>query len=161
MFLNFNIIFCSKYNDCQIEFDKYLKKYSNTSYYFCDFADINDKFDCIVSPGNSYGLMDGGMDGAINRYFSDVDNFIQNIQQQLLNLCGGYQQTGTCTLLNTRSTKCKYIAHCPTMHIPMCINDLNVIYNCYWNLLTTIYYHNNNNNNNNKDKIKNVLCIGL
>jgi O-acetyl-ADP-ribose deacetylase (regulator of RNase III) len=103
--------------------------------------------------------MDGGMDGAIKRYFSDVDNFIKNIQQQLLNICGGYQQTGTCILLNSRSTKCKYIAHCPTMHVPKYINDLNVIYNCYWNLLTTIYYHNNNNNNN--DKIKNVLCIGL
>lgn len=27
------------------------------------------KYDCMVSAGNSFGLMDGGVDGAITRYF--------------------------------------------------------------------------------------------
>lgn len=32
------------------------------------FEDLPN-YDCMVSAGNSFGLMDGGVDGAITRYF--------------------------------------------------------------------------------------------
>ena len=38
--------------------------------FFDVFMDPYD-VQCVVSPANSYGIMDGGYDGAITRYFGD------------------------------------------------------------------------------------------
>ena len=40
------------------------------------------EFDCLVSPANSFGLMDGGMDAAITRFFGD--GLQQRVQQRIL-----------------------------------------------------------------------------
>lgn len=36
---------------------------------FCWFMDNHPEVDCAVAPANSYGLMDGGYDAAITRWF--------------------------------------------------------------------------------------------
>lgn len=157
--LNFKIIICSKFYDCKEEYNQYLSKYNNISYHFGDFIELENQFDCIVSSGNSYGLMDGGLDGAINRYIDDIDNFNNYIQSKLIKKVGGYNQEGNCVLIQLPSKKCNYLAHCSTMHIPTIITDLKIIYNCYWNLIAKIYKYNNPCIN--RIKIKNVVCCPL
>lgn len=43
-----------------------------------EYYDIDD-IDCLVSPANSYGLMDGGYDLALTRIFGD--ELQQSVQQ--------------------------------------------------------------------------------
>lgn len=157
--MEFNILFCDRSNDFEEGFDLYLKKYDNISYNCCDFKELDGQFDCIVSPANSFAIFDGGMDAAINRYFHEIDRFIVKMQMQLLDKSGGYAQPGTCTLLETKVDKCKYIALCPTMIIPSVVTDYSIIYHCFWNLLIAINNHNKTSDEENK--IKNVLLTGL
>jgi O-acetyl-ADP-ribose deacetylase (regulator of RNase III) len=51
------------------------------------------EFDCLVSPANSFGLMDGGMDAAITRFFGDA--LQQRVQQRILAEYLGEQPVGT------------------------------------------------------------------
>jgi hypothetical protein len=82
--MDFNILLCSKFIDLNDEYKCILEKYNNISYSYCDFTELDGKFDCIVSPGNSYGIFDGGFDGDINRYFSEIELFVRKMQIQLI-----------------------------------------------------------------------------
>jgi O-acetyl-ADP-ribose deacetylase (regulator of RNase III) len=154
--MNFQITLCDRDNNLQIYFDKYLKNYNNMYHINADISKLDNQYDCIVSAGNSFGIMDGGVDSAIKRYFYEIDNFINTMQNQILDKCG-YQQPGSCILLKTHIDKCKYIAHCPTMIYPLKITDYSIIYWVFFNLLKKISKHNMKNEN----KIKHILCPGL
>jgi hypothetical protein len=39
-------------------------------------------YDCMVSPANSFGMMDGGIDAAIIRFFGD--SLMKRVQQRIL-----------------------------------------------------------------------------
>jgi O-acetyl-ADP-ribose deacetylase (regulator of RNase III) len=155
--MNFDILFCDISDGFKEGFDLFLKKYENISYHCCDFKELENTFDCVVSPANSFAIFDGGFDGAINQYFNEIKQFTVEMQTQLLDKRGGYVQPGTCVLLATKVDKCKYVALCPTMVIPSVIVDYSIIYHCFWNLLITIHNHNKTSD----DKIKNVLLTGL
>lgn len=54
--------------------------------------------DCMVSAANSFGLMDGGVDLAITRYFYtsvDLRNLTVHVQDDLAVGTGEYSQKGT------------------------------------------------------------------
>jgi O-acetyl-ADP-ribose deacetylase (regulator of RNase III) len=155
--MNFNILFCDISNKFEECYNLYLKKYENISYHCCDFVKLDNQFDCVVSPSNSFAILDGGFDGHISRYFNEIEQFTVEMQKQLLDKSGGYSQPGTCVLLETKVNKCKYVALCSTMVIPSVIVDYSIIYHCFWNLLITIHNHNKTSD----DKIKNILLTGL
>ena len=127
----------------------------NVNVYNCDFREISG-YDCIVSPGNSHGIMDGGMDLAISRYFDDRDTFIKNIQSQLKTKFNLKQAPGTATILITGFDKCKYLLHVPTMLIPSRITHKEILYWCIYNMLHKVYKHNLK-----KDDIHTVCMSGL
>jgi len=116
------------------------------------------EFDCIVSPGNSYGMMDGGIDMEITKYFGDKKEFIKLVQSQLNDQCNLQQQPGSVCVINTSNEKCPYLFHCPTMMTPITIKDYSVIYWCFYNILNTAFNHNMNNQS---SKIKNIVMSGL
>lgn len=47
----------------------YFKDETNIEYVSCDFLEFmkNNKVECVVSPANAFGLMDGGFDKAITK----------------------------------------------------------------------------------------------
>ena len=115
------------------------------------------KFDCVVSPANSYGLLDGGFDDAISRAFSPADNYYaltRHVQSELYKQHRGFAPPGTCTLVPIpkeyaeRSKTgdrwgCRWLALCPTMRVPYDANwDREVVYECVWSLLCAIDRHN-------------------
>src|SRR2546423_1741865 len=51
------------------------------------------RFDCMVSAGNSFGLMDGGVDAAITRFFGSP--LMDKVQRQILEEYLGEQPVGT------------------------------------------------------------------
>ncbi|MBP2650157.1 MAG: putative phosphatase, C-terminal domain of histone macro like protein [Firmicutes bacterium] len=113
------------------------------------FETLND-YDCIVSPANSFGLMDGGFDAALIRYFGA--GLMHNVQQYILREYAGEQPVGTSFVIETGHSEHKYLAHTPTMRVPKVIANTDVVYNSMRAMLLAVQkYH----------VIKTVLCPGL
>jgi O-acetyl-ADP-ribose deacetylase (regulator of RNase III) len=124
---------------------------------FFSGLDSNVKFNCVVSPANSYGLLDGGFDDAISRAFSPADNYYaltRHVQIELYKQYRGFVPPGTCTIIpipkeyaerskTTDRWGCRWLALCPTMRVPYNANwDREVVYECVWSLLCAIDRHN-------------------
>lgn len=85
----------------------------------------------IVTPANSFGLMDGGFDGAVRKYFvEDYDiDIIPIVQEHLKKNYWGEQPVGSSTLVRLPVVG-TYILHTPTMICPSTIVDARVVYHC-------------------------------
>lgn len=94
---------------------------------FKTFISKNDEVDGIVSPGNSFGLMDGGYDKAISEYFGDA--LYEAVQNKIMECFWGEQPVGSCLSLQIPNTK-KILLHTSTMRTPEVIIDPRIIYSC-------------------------------
>ncbi len=94
-----------------------------------DFAHFMDthKVQCVVSPANSYGCMDGGYDAAITGYFGTA--LMKNVQKYILENYYGEQPVGTSFIIDIPETDKKLI-HTPTMRIPSKIREPEIVYQC-------------------------------
>ena len=77
--------------------------------FFDAFMDAYD-VQCVVSPANSYGIMDGGYDGAITRYFGD--ELQRCVQDHIINHYYGEQPVGTSFMVDIPGSDKKLI-HTP------------------------------------------------
>ena len=91
---------------------------------FENFIDEHKNVECIVSPANSYGFMDGGYDAAISNYLGW--DFQEKVQKYIKKEFYGIQPVGTSFIINAPMSK--KLIHTPTMMIPQIITDCNVIY---------------------------------
>jgi O-acetyl-ADP-ribose deacetylase (regulator of RNase III) len=99
------------------------------------FTDIPE-YDCMATAGNSFGLMDAGIDLAIVKYFGiQIQNDIQN---RILTEYLGEQPVGTALLVRTLHPMHKWVAHSPTMRIPMNIEGTDNIYLAAWATLLEV-----------------------
>ena len=72
--------------------------------------------DAIVSPANSFGFMDGGLDYALSERFGwDLEKRLQQIIKQLPE---GELLVGQSLLLETGDAKVPFLISAPTMRIP-------------------------------------------
>ncbi|AFM05648.1 putative phosphatase, C-terminal domain of histone macro H2A1 like protein [Bernardetia litoralis DSM 6794] len=128
---------------------------------FSDIKIINGKFeyvkdfDCLVSPANSFGLMDGGIDLAIRNYFGMTVQY--NVQKRIQKEFYGEQPVGTSIIVFTENEFHPFLAHTPTMRVPTDISKTDNVYNAFFAMLTSVA----NYNKNNKIRIETVLCPGL
>jgi len=112
-------------------------------------------FDCMVSAANSFGLMDGGVDAAIARYFGP--ELVQRVQQRILAEYLGEQPVGTSLLVETGHPEHPYVAHTPTMRVPMPIMATDHVYLAMWAMLLAVRKHNQSADR----PIHTVACPGL
>ena len=63
--------------------------------------------ECIVSPANSYGLMDGGYDLAITKYFGK--ELMKEVQEYIIKHFHGEQPVATSFCIDIPNTKKKLI----------------------------------------------------
>jgi O-acetyl-ADP-ribose deacetylase (regulator of RNase III) len=108
------------------------------------------EYDCMVSPANSFGLMDGGIDLAITNYFGK--QLMQRVQKYIIENYAGEQPIGTSFIIETNNDRHPYLAHTPTMRIPMDIRNTDNVYQAMKAMLIAV----NQNNN-----IKSIACCGL
>jgi O-acetyl-ADP-ribose deacetylase (regulator of RNase III) len=131
---------------------------------------VNDRFerlpafDCMVSAANSFGLMDGGVDLAITNFFGE--QLQERVQRRILSEFRGEQPIGTSLIVETRHAKHPYIAHTPTMRVPMYISKTDNVYTAMWAMLLAVHHFNTQVAANNQQKIapqkiKIVACPGL
>jgi len=122
-------IYLLDYNENMVScWKKYFNNCNDVEVVCDDFVNFMQKnnIECVVSPANSYGLMDGGYDLAITSYFGE--ELSHKVQDYLLkNLCGE-QPVGTSIILKINENQ--KLIHTPTMRIPSHIKDHMVIYNC-------------------------------
>lgn len=109
-----------KGTDVKIEVDELERYMSNHSY-----------VDAIVSPANSFGIMDGGYDEAIRRYYANQFsiNIIPIVQDEIANEYMGEQPIGTSLLVGSGGFAPDLI-HTPTMRYPQELQDIETIRMC-------------------------------
>src|SRR6186713_1998096 len=112
-------------------------------------------FDCIVTAGNSFGLMDAGMDLAVVRYFGQ--HVMERIQKRILEEYLGEQPVGTCIIVPTGQAAHPFVAHAPTMRVPMNIQGTDHVYLAMWAALTAVHRHNRAG----EPLIQSLACPGL
>ncbi len=115
------------------------KKAEVLSKYFGELPDVtivNQDFEtfitttpvqCVVSPGNSFGLMDGGYDAAITSWYGK--QLMYRVQQYIKDNFAGEQTVGTSFAIDTK-IDCQLLIHTPTMRVPKRLRDASVIYQC-------------------------------
>ena len=113
------------------------------------------QFDCMVSPANSFGMMDGGIDAAIIRFFGK--SLMDRVQQRILDEYLGEQPVGTSIIVETNHPKHPYLAHTPTMRVPMSIQGTHNPYMAMWAMLLAVRKHNQTS----KQVINTIACPGL
>ncbi|CAG8472204.1 6018_t:CDS:2, partial [Acaulospora colombiana] len=133
--------------------------------------------ECMVSPANSFGLMDGGIDYYISEYYGGVDKLIPLVQKGIdLEWCGE-QNVGTCLLVDVgelvgdsnsadqgRKNLPRYIAHCPTMRTPKALDtEDDIVYRCTWAMLCAVRSHNAKvlAGSTKHQRINAVICAGF
>lgn len=122
---------------------KYFNNEANIEIVHDNFKHFMDehKVDCVVSPGNSKGIMAGGYDYAISQYFGW--ELTENVQKYITNHFNGLQPIGSAFLIDIPKSKTKLI-HCPTMVEPCPIKDTNIIFKC---IVSTLCVATDNNIN--------------
>jgi O-acetyl-ADP-ribose deacetylase (regulator of RNase III) len=118
------------------------------------FEDLSE-FDCMVSACNSFGLMDGGVDLAITRYFGL--ELMDRVQEHIINHFCGEQPVGTSFIVKTNHPTHPFLAHTPTMRMPMPISQTDNVYLAMWAMLLAVRHHNQTQ----EQKINIIACPGL
>jgi O-acetyl-ADP-ribose deacetylase (regulator of RNase III) len=112
--------------------------------------------DAIVSPANSFGIMDGGLDLAIrNELGFQVET---DIQEVILNKYHGEMPIGSAEIINTNHTKWSYLIAAPTMRIP---GNVAFTLNAYIAFRAILIAINSFNASKPKRSIKSLVCSGL
>ena len=112
--------------------------------------------DAIVSPANSFGIMDGGLDLAIrNKLGFQIET---DIQEVILNKYHGEMPIGTAEIINTNHNKWSYLIAAPTMRIP---ENIAFTLNAYIAFKAILIAINSFNESQPKKAIKSLVCSGL
>ena len=144
-----NSVLCSEWRN-------YFKEYKEVEIIQGYFEQLQ-AFDCMVSAANSFGLMDGGVDYAIIKYFgADLE---KRVQQKIIEEYRGEQPVGTSMIVETHNEKHPFIAHTPTMRVPLIISRTDNVYKAMFAMLLSVHQHNLNEKN--SFKINTVVCPGL
>ena len=119
-----------------------------------DFFEISA--DCMVSPANSFGYMDGGLDAAITY---ELGASVQDrVQDSIIQNYHGELPVGCAVIVETGDSRWPFLVSAPTMRVPEDVSRSVNAYLAFRALLLEIEKHNNGNPN---APIKSVICPGL
>lgn len=97
------------------------------------------KIHAIVSPANSFGFMDGGIDKPLNVMFPKIDVKLR----QMINFANfattprglPYLPVGKCIMIETNNSTCPYMISAPTMYMPERITETDNVYKAFKSIL--------------------------
>lgn len=130
------------------------KNLPRVTIHYGKFQEITE-FDCIVSPANSFGLMDGGIDLVIRNFFGM--QIQKNVRKIIEKEFYGEQPVGTSIIVDTENDDYPFLAHTPTMRVPGDISNTDNVYNAAFAMFRAVANHNKND----RVRINKVLCPGL
>lgn len=151
----FKLILVDTQPDLCREFEKQFSGIDQVSVINTRFQDVPE-WDCVVTPANSYGIMDGGFDYYLTEYFGfDLQ---RSVRAGLYVFYSGIQPVGTSMIVETGNKKHPYVAHTPTMRYPMKIQGTINIFMAMKAAMEAVQDHNDNVKG---KRIETVLCPGL
>jgi len=109
-------------------------------YITCDVNNVPTPLDYIVSPANSHGLMDGGIDMVYTKMFPGIQNIVRTIirdrypDTKLLPV-GEVISVKIPEMRRQKVPTIKEIIICPTMVVPSDIRNTNNVYIAFSGLL--------------------------
>ena len=104
----------------------------------------------IVSPANSYGFMDGGIDRQYVNFFGE--SIEQKLQNAIARREEGYLPIGAAEIIKTCHSRIPYLIAAPTMITPEAVSAENCFYATIA-ILTIAFKH--------QDTITKIYCPGL
>ena len=106
--------------------------HQNVEVIHSDFRDFmkkeSQRIDSVVSPANSYGLMDGGYDAALTMWYGT--ELQDAVQKEIIDRYFGEQPVGTCMSVFIPTAYGQYLLHTPTMRVPSIIKEPEIVYHC-------------------------------
>lgn len=156
----FKLILCDFSEELCIEWRKAFTEFPEVEIKFGRFEDID--FDCINSPANSFGLMDGGIDEAITMLFGQ--QMMDRVQIMIIEKYGGEQPVGTSEIVRGTADgidRVRYVAHTPTMIIPSLISNTDNVYMAMRAMLMAVENHNKAADTFGVQRINTLVCSGL
>lgn len=118
-------------------------------------APIDVKADAIVSPANSFGFMDGGIDAVYTYQFGD--GLQQRLQVAIAHEYGGELPIGMALVVPTEHADIPWCISAPTMRLPSLVPDTVNAYLAFRAALRAVLAHNASG----RSPIRSVLCPGL
>jgi O-acetyl-ADP-ribose deacetylase (regulator of RNase III) len=111
--------------------------------------------DAIVSPANSAGFMDGGIDFIYSEHFGwDLE---KRLRKKLNEEYDGECPVGQAVIIPTNNEKIPWLISAPTMRVPAIISDTVNAYLAFRAVIREVKAHNEKS----EHKIQTVLCPGL
>ena len=113
--------------------------------------------DAIVSPANSFGIMDGGIDLILrNKLGYGTEN---RLQDAIVEHFHGELPVGSALVVETKTPPWKYLIAAPTMRIPERVAHTLNAYHAFRAVLLAIKAHNASASD--KNQIHSISCPGL
>jgi O-acetyl-ADP-ribose deacetylase (regulator of RNase III) len=134
--------------------EKYFKGIGNVRISHGDIFDISA--DAIVSPANSFGYMDGGIDLVYLRRFGW--ELQTRLQAHLKDEHNGELPVGQATIVETFDTTIPYLISAPTMRVPMNVSNSINAYLAFRAAIQAVKQHNREAAG---ATIRTILCPGL
>lgn len=116
---------------------------------------IDVKADAIVSPANSFGFMDGGIDAVYTYQFGD--GLQQRLQAAIEQDFDGELPVGTAVIVPTMHKDIPWCISAPTMRVPRNVAETVNAYLAFRAALLAVIAHNASG----LSPIRSVLCPGL
>ena len=117
---------------------------------------FGEKANAIVSPANSFGFMDGGIDAIYSFRWPHIQKELQDF---LLQNCYGELPVGTAVIISTGEKDIPWLISAPTMRVPMDVIGTVNAFLAFRAVLIQVKAHNSLNEE--KLHINSILCPGL
>ena len=116
---------------------------------------LKEKADAIVSPANSFGYMDGGLDLKYSKHFGwELE---AKVREKLEDQYFGEIPVGQALIVETGRSDIPYLISAPTMRVPSNVSDTVNAYLAFKGILQSVIGHNQRADS----KIESILCPGL
>lgn len=123
--------------------------YDNVEVIQDDFFSV--EADLMVSPANSFGIMDGGLDLVIREKLGA--KIETKLQAEIVAKFYGELPVGHCHIIETDNSQWPLLASAPTMRVPALITGTLNVYYAFRAVLLAVQQH--------PQKIHSILCPGL
>ena len=136
---DFRLILVDPVRELCRAFEEQFSQFPNVQVVPGCFEELNE-YDCMVSPANSFGLMDGGVDRAIINFFGI--ELMDRVQERVVREYRGEQPVGSSFIIETGHAEHRFLAHTPTMRVPMRIARTDNVYRAMQAMLLAVWKHN-------------------
>lgn len=155
-----NILICVVHDDAFTAFSSQFSNLNNVQVVRSNIAQISAN--CIVTAANSFGRMDGGVDGTVNvmmtQFEKNMTYFHERVQRMIVDRFFGEQPVGTSMLVPTpHHPSVHFVAHTPTMRVPEDVGDSLNAYIAFRSTLIEILNHNKKHSDSSL-KIRTIAC---